>query len=75
MKAPEGFRSTWRRLSARGIVDAIDGAEYNRVWRQWLEANAPAEMEQYILGDQQRQLEIAEELARLSRGGQTDATS
>ena len=75
MKPAASFRSTWRRLAANGIVDHIDGAEYNRVWRQWIEANAPAEMEQYILADQERQREIAEVLSRLSREGGTDAAS
>jgi hypothetical protein len=75
VKPAEGFRSVWRRLSARGVVDAIDGAEYNRVWRQWLEANAPAEMEEYIRADKQRQLEIAAELARLAKEDRPNASA
>jgi hypothetical protein len=75
MKPAEGFRSVWRRLSARGVVDAMDGAEYNRVWRQWLEANAPAEMEEYICADVKRQAEIAEELARLEKEDRPNASA
>jgi hypothetical protein len=75
MKPAEGFRSLWRRLARAGQVDEIDGAEYNRVWRQWLEANAPSEMEAYIRADQQLQLEIAAELARLAKEDRPNASA
>lgn len=75
MKPAEGFRSVWRRLARAGQVDEIDGAEYNRVWRQWLEANAPAEMEAYIIEDGKRQAEIAAELARLANEDRPNASA
>jgi hypothetical protein len=43
------FRETYQRMSERGLCDSVDGAEYNRVRSEWVEAGRPSGIRYFIL--------------------------
>lgn len=43
------FREQWERLAQEGKCDAVDGAEYQRVLKQWWRLCGPCATEQFIL--------------------------
>jgi len=36
------FRGVWNTLAEAGRVDAAGGAEYRRLYRQWIQAGSPS---------------------------------
>jgi hypothetical protein len=43
------FRIAWQRLAAQAIVDGFGGAQYRRVFGDWLDAQRPANVKDFIL--------------------------
>lgn len=43
------FKKWWIALSHRGLCDAAGGAEYRRVYAEWLKAGRPKEIRAFIV--------------------------
>ena len=44
----DAFDRTYQRLSELGACDAVFGREHARVWREWVDAGRPADIEAFI---------------------------
>jgi hypothetical protein len=42
------FLSTWQRLEQLGVCDSQGGAEFERVYREWVDAGWPSAVEAFI---------------------------
>lgn len=58
------FRSTWKLLAEQGHCDALEGAEYNRVVREYHDAGYPDDMEEFIKRRANIQADGAKEVQR-----------
>lgn len=44
----EDFRKEWNELADNGTCDAIDGAEFKRIFREWEALGCPSDLVHFI---------------------------